>query len=88
MNKVAKKNEATLGKTLALDPPAITRLEEIQTPTLVISGDQDDAEVIKGCHMLATRIPNAQIASIADTAHFPNIEKPALFNKLVLDFLA
>jgi 3-oxoadipate enol-lactonase len=86
-NRIAKKNEVTVGKELSLDPPAITRLSELQTPTLVISGDQDDADVIKGYQILATCIPGAQKASVVDTAHFPNIEKPAIFNKLVLDFL-
>lgn len=38
--------------------------------------------------MLATRIPGTQKAVVGDTAHMLNVEKPDVFNTLVLDFLA
>jgi pimeloyl-ACP methyl ester carboxylesterase len=36
---------------------------------------------------LATKIPGAQKAVMHGVAHLPNMERPAEFNRLVLDFL-
>lgn len=89
MNKIALANKITNpdGEQL-LEPPAITRLGEINIPTLVIVGDIDDPNIVRSCELLATQIPNAQRAIIDGTAHFPNMERPAEFNQLVLEFLA
>jgi pimeloyl-ACP methyl ester carboxylesterase len=42
-------------------------------------------------HQIADRLerelPNAQRASIADTAHVPSLERPREFDELVLPFL-
>ncbi len=38
--------------------------------------------------MRATHVPGARKAVVGDTAHMLNIEKPRVFNTLVLDFLA
>lgn len=92
MNRIAVKNSGVAQSAerleKPLEPPAITRLSEIHAPTLVISGDRDDSDVLKGAQMVATRIPNAQKAVVAETAHMLNMEKPEVFNRLVLDFLA
>ena len=44
--------------------------------------------VLATANLLARGIPDARLAIIHDTAHLPNMEKPAEFNQLVLDFLA
>jgi pimeloyl-ACP methyl ester carboxylesterase len=71
-----------------LDPRAITRLEEISAPTLVLAGDADFDGIQQIAGILASRIPGAERAVIRNTAHVPNMERPAEFNRLVLDFLA
>ena len=89
MNKIALKNKvAGLGKELPLEPPAINRLSIIHVPTLTIIGDLDDPFVLKGNNLLTTGILDAKKVVIADTAHFPNMERPDEFNHVVLDFLA
>jgi len=89
MNRIALAHKvAVLGSEQALEPTAIGRLHEIHIPTLVISGDLDDPAIVKGSELLATRIKDARKAVIANTAHFPNMERPAEFNHLVLKFLA
>jgi len=70
-----------------LQPVAYGRLAEITTPTLILIGDLDLPEKVEQAHWLATQIPNAQLATIPDVAHMLNMEAPAVFNKLVLDFL-
>jgi len=36
---------------------------------------------------LATEIPDAERATIANTAHLPSLERPEEFNRIVLGFL-
>lgn len=70
-----------------LDPPAISRLEEIAVPTLVIVGNCDLPEVVMSAETLATRLPGAQKVMLSEVAHLPPMESPNEFNRLVLDFL-
>lgn len=69
-----------------LDPPASGRLAEVQAPTLVITGDEDVDDIQQIAAKLAREIPGAERATIADAAHLPNLEQPAEFDRLVLDF--
>ncbi len=71
-----------------LDPPAATRLDAIACPTLIIDSTLDHPEVQRAATEMVRLIPHAQRATIADAAHVPNMEQPAEFNRLVLDFLS
>lgn len=70
-----------------LDPAALGRLHEITAPTLVIVGDEDVPPVLDTIEVLMDSIKGARKAVIHDAAHLPNLEHPAQFNRLVLDFL-
>lgn len=76
------------GDPAPLDPPAVGRLAEVSVPTLVLVGDRDQPDVLAAADVLAAGIPGARSVTISDTAHVPNMERPAEFNRLVLDFLA
>ncbi|HLY30775.1 MAG TPA: alpha/beta fold hydrolase [Ktedonobacterales bacterium] len=71
-----------------LEPPAIGRLSEVHTPTLVIVGDGDQPSVIESCALIAQQVPGAREVIMPGLAHAPNMERPEEFNQLVLDFLA
>lgn len=75
------------GKAQPLDPPALGRLAEIHAPALVVVGDQDVPNVLEQADLLASGIAGARKVVIPNTAHLPNMEQPAVFNRLVLDFL-
>jgi pimeloyl-ACP methyl ester carboxylesterase len=70
-----------------LEPPAIDRLAEIHAPTLFVVGDQDVADILKIGELIVTHVPGAQRAIIPGTAHHLNMEQPAEFNRIVLEFL-
>jgi 3-oxoadipate enol-lactonase len=70
-----------------LDPPASERLGEVEAATLVLTGDEDVGDIHQIADKLATEIPHAERATIADAAHLPNLERPDEFDRLVLDFL-
>lgn len=91
MNLIAVKNgtwaTAESQSINPLTPPAVGRLNEIGVPTLVIAGALDHPEILRAADVMAAAIPNAQKVIIADSAHVPNMEKPAEFNAVVLALL-
>lgn len=60
-------------------------LKAIQCPSLIMAGDKD---VIKMEHTvkIAESIPKGQLAIIPNSTHSVVVEKPELFNSLVMDF--
>lgn len=71
-----------------VDPPAAQQLERISLPTLIITAEYDVAACREIADLLERKIPNAKKVDIADASHFMLMEKPAEFNKIVLDFLS
>jgi pimeloyl-ACP methyl ester carboxylesterase len=69
-----------------LDPPAAGRLGEIAAPVFVVYGDGDDETIGEIADRLTGGIKRARQAIIPGTAHFPNMEKPGIFNRIVSDF--
>jgi 3-oxoadipate enol-lactonase len=78
----------TDGKPQPLDPPAAGRLHQIRVPTLVIVGDLDTSATLAIADQLAREIPGARKIVFEKVAHMVNMEQPARFNQVVLDFLA
>jgi pimeloyl-ACP methyl ester carboxylesterase len=70
-----------------LEPPAYERLTEIQVPTLIVMGAEDDPRLFKDADKLERDIVGASRVTIAEAHHMPNMEKPEEFNALVLKFL-
>ncbi|MFN8457121.1 MAG: alpha/beta fold hydrolase [Anaerolineae bacterium] len=88
MQRQAFANPVPAGVALqSLEPPALTRLAEIQAPTLVMVGDLDVPEFIELAGLVRAGISGAEKVVIAGTAHLPSLEQPELFNRVVLDFL-
>ncbi len=70
-----------------IQPSAAERLDELHAPLLVIYGDRDTAYIQQASSYLEQHIPNAKRVLMPNTAHLPNMERPAEFNQIVLDFL-
>jgi 3-oxoadipate enol-lactonase len=64
------------------------RLGDVQAPTLVIVGDEDVDDIRALAQKLVDEIPRARLATIRNAAHLPSLEQPAVFDDLVLGFLA
>jgi 3-oxoadipate enol-lactonase len=71
----------------SLAPLAARRLAQISAPTLLMIGDKDVVPMATTVNILETKIPGAKMVVVQGTAHFPNLEKPEEFNRIVLDFL-
>jgi pimeloyl-ACP methyl ester carboxylesterase len=82
-NQVTKKLYALLAYQ-----PSITEkdLQKIKCPVLIISGDRD---VIRLEHSIKLfyNIPNSNFFVMPGATHYGSVEKPDLFNTVLLDFL-
>jgi pimeloyl-ACP methyl ester carboxylesterase len=63
------------------------RLDEVRVPVLVLRGDADTASRPEDSHQLARALPNARFASLPGCGHFPMIEEPAEFSRVIGQFL-
>jgi pimeloyl-ACP methyl ester carboxylesterase len=77
-----------LGDEQPLDPPAVGRLGEVRAPTLIVVGDEDQPDIVAIAGLAESGIPGAKKVVMPGTAHLPNMEQPATFNRIVRDFLA
>jgi 3-oxoadipate enol-lactonase len=69
--------------TLAAAPD----LRHIRQPTLIISGADDLPGRTLAAQHLATLLPAAEVAVIANAAHLPNLDNPSRYNELCRSFL-
>lgn len=76
-----------LGHELPLEPRALHRLGEVRAPALIVVSDQDMPEMRPAAELMAAQIRNARMVAIGGAAHMVNMEQPAEFNRLVLEFL-
>jgi 3-oxoadipate enol-lactonase len=63
-------------------------LKQIKAPTQVIVGREDPACTLAQSQVLQNEIPGAVLHVIDDAAHLANIEKPAQFTQLLVDFIS
>jgi pimeloyl-ACP methyl ester carboxylesterase len=67
--------------------PAIKRLAELKARTLVIVGDRDEPPLLGLTQRIAAEAPNARRVEMKDTGHMAPLERPAEFNRVLVDFL-
>ncbi|MBY0526942.1 MAG: alpha/beta hydrolase [Gemmataceae bacterium] len=70
------------------DGSAKADLKNIKCPTLLTVGDHDMVTPLRWQQEIAAAIANSRIRTIPYTAHMTMLESPAVFNTVLLDFLA
>ncbi len=70
------------------DAPVKEQLGAVDIPTLVIVGERDIEDFHAVADFVHARIPGAMKVVMPGVGHLSNMEDPAHFNTLVLDFLA
>jgi pimeloyl-ACP methyl ester carboxylesterase len=68
--------------------PIADHLGDVRVPVLVLVGEEDMPDILTAADEIAARVPGARKVVMTDTAHVPNLERPAEYNELVLQFLA
>jgi 3-oxoadipate enol-lactonase len=71
-----------------LDPPAVSRLHEIDVPALVVVGEHDVTESKLGYELLMAGLRNAEGLRFADSAHLPSVERAEQFTSDLRAWLA
>jgi 3-oxoadipate enol-lactonase len=66
----------------------LSKLPSVNTPTLVVCGDNDAGTPPAGNKKIAELIPGARYQEIADARHVPNVEHPDTFNRIMVDWLS
>ena len=70
-----------------LDPPISLRFAEITAPTLVILGDGEMPTLTEQGEVMARSIPGARIRVVEGAGHIVNLEQPAAYLQVLLDWL-
>ncbi len=68
-------------------PDAWRRVGEVNTPTLLVVGEEDFSALIDRHEHLSETMPNAFAVVLEGAAHIPSIEQPELVNSLLMEFL-
>jgi 3-oxoadipate enol-lactonase len=63
------------------------RLQQIKLPTLVVWGEQDPGTPPEANRRIVSLIPGAKGEEIPAVRHFPNVEKPDAFNRIMMGWL-
>ena len=61
-------------------------MKRIPVPTLILAGDEEEP-CLEVCLLMKRCIPKAGLAVLPKSGHAINLEEPALFNRLLEDFL-
>jgi pimeloyl-ACP methyl ester carboxylesterase len=62
-------------------------LSAMQVPLLVVVGDEDDHSIQPGIFLKRT-VPRSGLVMFPKSGHTLNLEEPALFNRMVAEFIA
>lgn len=65
----------------------VARLPSIKLPVLVVCGADDQGTPPAENKRIAALVPGARYEEMADARHFPNVEHPDTFNRIMLEWL-
>ncbi len=68
-------------------PPTAGKISAIKVPTLIVVGDKDAENIRQISDILSRDIAGSKKTIITNVSHHLNMEKPAEFNRIVIDFL-
>jgi 3-oxoadipate enol-lactonase len=66
----------------------VARLPGLRVPALILCGEDDHAVPPAEGERIARLVPEGRFVAVAGAKHLPNVEKPAVFNRLLLEWLA
>ncbi len=68
-------------------PAAYERVKAVTAPGLLVVGDLDFGYIQARHEYLSEEMPNVFAAALEGVAHLPNLERPDLFDPLLMEFL-
>jgi len=81
--------EGTVGALMAMKdrPDSTLTLEEINVPTVVLHGGEDQIIPLVEARKMAGSIQDCEFVVFDNTGHLPSLENPQRFNNVVQDFI-
>jgi pimeloyl-ACP methyl ester carboxylesterase len=61
-------------------------MQKMSVPALILAGDEEEP-CLEACLLMKRCIPTAALAVLPRSGHAINLEEPALFNRLLEEFL-
>ena len=84
----------TLAKHTAPEPDysrpvldSAARAHDIRVPVLAVDGALDSPDLTATVDRLLDTVPNGRRVRVEGAGHFPNMEQPTVYNRLVVEFL-
>ena len=68
-------------------PDSTALLSEIEVPTLIVHGEDDQLIPVQEAQTMHTAITGSEITILSDAGHLLNLEQPQRFNQVMLDYL-
>jgi 3-oxoadipate enol-lactonase len=65
----------------------VAQLPSVRIPVLAVCGADDAGTPPEANRRIASLVPNGRYEQIAAARHFPNVEHPETFNRIMLDWL-
>lgn len=65
----------------------LDRLSAINTPTLIMVGEEDPGTPVSASEAMHQRIPNSKLVILKSARHLSNVEQSEIFNTNLLTFL-
>lgn len=89
MEPFAEKRFIRFDSDLAVAPasPALDPLETLDVPTLIVVGEADAPDVHAHAGAIDSRLPDSRRVVVRRAGHLVALERPELFDRVVLDFL-
>lgn len=85
MNRIALEHEPLTQEERP--ESAVDAVGNITAPVLLVVGDLDFPDIVERHEALSEELQNAFAIVLEDTAHLPSLERPDLFDPLLLEFL-
>ena len=85
--EVASRPDGPVPAQPTREPITYARLETMQVPTLVVSGEADLLSPPALMRMLAEHIPSSRFVSLPEAGHAGFWERPDVWNGIVLEFI-
>jgi 3-oxoadipate enol-lactonase len=65
----------------------VPKLASLKVPSLVVCGADDQGTPPAGNKRIAELIPGGRYEEIVEARHFPNVEHPQTFNRIMMHWL-
>ena len=79
---------AILGSGHDHDYSVLDRLHKIRKPALVVTGRHDHVISPRHAEEVARRLPQSQLRIFEQSGHYPHIEEPQEFRRMLYEFVA